>query len=203
MKFHTETHIVIDARKLEMLLRLGCEKDVIFNVICGKKHKSSGDKLIDDLLECLATKKTYNNWGGNRRNAGRKHFQVENQDENQVENQDESKLGTITLTSTTGVYSRNNTSNLSTTRVNPTLDEILDYARQQNDLAGMGGFKCSPDTAHDFYDYYSGIGWCLPNDAKTPILDWKPFLRKWARKPQFKTHEPETVNIDDPDHFVI
>lgn len=99
--------------------------------------------------------------------------------------------------------SRNNNNNLSTTRVNPTLDEILDYARQQNDLAGIGGFKCSPDTAHDFYDYYSGIGWCLPNDAKTPILDWKPFLRKWSRKPQFKTHEPETVNIDDPEHFVI
>ena len=88
-------------------------------------------------------------------------------------------------------------------KTNPTLDEILDYARQQNDLAGMGGFKCSPDIAHDFYDYYSGIGWCLPNDAKTPILDWKPFLRKWSRKPQFKTHEPETVNIDDPEHFVI
>lgn len=99
--------------------------------------------------------------------------------------------------------SRNNNNNLSTTRVNPTLDEILDYARQQNDLAGMGGFKCSSDTAHDFYDYYSGIGWCLPNDAKTPILDWKPFLRKWSRKPQFKTYESETVNIDDPEHFVI
>lgn len=203
MKFHTETHIILDARKLEMLLRLGCEKDVIFNVICGKKHKSSGDKLIDDLLECLATKKTYNNWGGSRRNAGRKHIKLENQDENQLENQDESKLGTITLTSTTGIYSRNNTSSKSYTRVNPTEQEVLDYAAQQNDMAGVGGFAVSQQEAQAFYDYYSGIGWVVSNDARTPIVDWKPFLRKWAKNPRFKNRESETVDINDPDHFLI
>lgn len=103
--------------------------------------------------------------------------------------------------------SRNNISNLSTTHVStftpPTEDEVLEYARQQNELAGMGGFACSDDDAHDFYDYYTGIGWIVPNDAQTPIRDWKPFLRKWTRNPKFKKQEPETVDINDPNNFLI
>lgn len=97
--------------------------------------------------------------------------------------------------------SGNINNNISTTRVNPSLDEVLAYAHQQNELAGMGGFSVTPEQAQDFYDYYSGIGWCLPNDAQTPILDWKPFLRKWVRNPKFK--KPETVDINDPDNFLI
>ena len=132
-----------------------------------------GKSIYNLLFKNITCREFSSNYGGRRENAGAK------------------KKETIISTP------------VKQSKTNPTLDEILDYARQQNDLAGMGGFKCSPDIAHDFYDYYSGIGWCLPNDAKTPILDWKPFLRKWSRKPQFKTHEPETVNIDDPEHFVI
>ena len=92
--------------------------------------------------------------------------------------------------------SREYTSSLSTTHVNtftpPTEEQVLDYARQQNECAGMGGFACPDDTAQAFYDYYTGIGWHLPNDAHTPILDWKPFLRKWATNPKYKPkEEPE------------
>ena len=47
----------------------------------------------------------------------------------------------------------------------------------------MGGFACSDEEALNFYDYYSGIGWVMPNDARTPIINWKPFLRKWIRNP--------------------
>lgn len=98
--------------------------------------------------------------------------------------------------------SRNNINNISTTRETPTQQEVLDYAAQQNDMAGVGGFPVSQSQAQDFYDYYSGIGWVLPNDAKTPIVDWKPFLRKWVRNPRFKKQD-ETVDINDPDHFLI
>jgi hypothetical protein len=99
--------------------------------------------------------------------------------------------------------SRNNNNNLSTTHVNPTEQEVLDYAKQQDDMAGVGGFAVSQEQAQAFYDYYSGIGWVLPNDAKTPIVDWKPFLRKWAKNPRFKNRESDTVDINDPDHFLI
>ena len=66
----------------------------------------------------------------------------------------------------------------------PTEKEVLDYAAQQNSFAGIGGFACSQEEAKQFFDYYSGIGWCLPNDAQTPIKDWKPFLRKWVSNPR-------------------
>lgn len=86
----------------------------------------------------------------------------------------------------------------------PTEDEVLEYARQQNDMAGVGGYAITEESAHDFYDYYAGIGWVLPNDARTPIRDWKRFLSKWARNPKFKPkRDPDTIDIDDPEHFVI
>lgn len=96
---------------------------------------------------------------------------------------------TNTITNTIqDTNSRDNILNNNTTRARktPSLDEVLEYARQQNGCAGMGGFTCSDEEATEFYDYYTGIGWIVPNDAKTPIVDWKPFLRKWVRNPRFK-----------------
>lgn len=92
------------------------------------------------------------------------------------------------------INSRKDSSSLQTTRVQPTQDEVLEYARQQNDMAGVGGFACTEEQAQDFYDYYSGIGWHLPNDAQTPILDWKPFFRKWVRNPKHKNESLKDPN---------
>ena len=39
----------------------------------------------------------------------------------------------------------------------PTENEVLEYAREQNSIAGMGGFPCSDEEALNFYDYYNGI----------------------------------------------
>lgn len=82
--------------------------------------------------------------------------------------------------------SRNNSCNLSTTRTRakeftpPTLEQVLDYAKQQNDIAGVGGFTCTPELADQFWTYYESQGWIKGNSAKTPISDWKPLLRRWA-----------------------
>ena len=107
----------------------------------------------------------------------------------------------VNVNDNANINSREYTSSLSTTHVTaftaPTEEQVLEYARQQNDCAGMGGFACSDDDAHDFYDYYAGIGWHLPNDAHTPILDWKPFLRKWVRNPKYKKPELE----EDPNEL--
>lgn len=98
--------------------------------------------------------------------------------------------------------------NISTTRarakqsafVPPTLDEVLAYATDQSACAGCGGFACDQRTAEEFWSYYSGLGWVLPNDAQTPIRDWKPFLRKWARSPnRFRF----ASNAPDPDDLPI
>lgn len=92
--------------------------------------------------------------------------------------------------------SREYTSSLSTTHVNtftpPTEQEVLDYAADQNQFASAGGFACPPEIAQAFYDYYSSTGWTLSNDARTPILNWKPKLRQWATNPKYKPkEEPE------------
>lgn len=92
---------------------------------------------------------------------------------------------------------------LQNTRVNPTQEQVLEYAAQQNNMAGVGGFACTPEQAQDFYDYYAGIGWILPNDAKTPIVDWKPFLRKWVRNPRFKNNDNDVPDINDLNNFKI
>lgn len=122
------------------------------------------------------------------------------------ERESESTLSTISI-------SRNNSYNLSTTRTRakeftpPTLQQVLDYAKQQNDMAGVGGFACSQQVARDFYDYYAGIGWVLPNDSRTPIVDWRPFLSKWARDPhRFQKPTGPTSHkrdINDPNNFII
>nr|DAI32342.1 MAG TPA: hypothetical protein [Caudoviricetes sp.] len=100
-----------------------------------------------------------------------------------------------------------NISRLSTTRDVPSLDDVLSYAAEQDSMAGCGGFVCPRTVAQDFHDYYASIGWTLPNDAHTPVRDWRPLLRRWARNPdRFRRADPpdpDRRNIDDPDNFVI
>ena len=55
-------------------------------------------------------------------------------------------------------------------------DEVYEYAQ-------ISGMMCSKEQAQDFYDYYSGIGWRIGNEFRTPINDWHPFWRKWLRNP--------------------
>jgi len=64
----------------------------------------------------------------------------------------------------------------------PTLEEVLEYAAQQNQMAGVGGFKCTPETAEQFWTHYESINWRMGNEARTPIANWKAKLRHWAIK---------------------
>lgn len=66
--------------------------------------------------------------------------------------------------------------------VPPTLEEVLEYAREQNNFAGCGGFACTPEQAEEFWSYYESQGWRIGNDSNTPIRDWKPKLRQWCIK---------------------
>lgn len=219
MKYKVQNNIVVDERKLNILLRLGCPEHIIFAKICGKKVRSSGDKLIDETLECLVSRKRYNNWGGNHNPQGKNQYnkrgQVDHQVDHQVDQPKTGQLGTLTSTNTitsVNTNSRNNSSLVSTARASnkfipPTIDEVKAYAKQQNDMAGVGGFACTEQIAQDFYDYYAGIGWMLPNDSRTPIVDWRPFLSKWARDSHRfqKTTQPRSRkrDINDPNNFII
>lgn len=95
MQYRSNTKILIDKRKLDLLIRLGCPDKQLLEIIKTGTFTPTGDKLIDDTLECLIDIKDFNNWGGAREGAGRKSNKNNNinQDEIQVENQDEIHLG--------------------------------------------------------------------------------------------------------------
>lgn len=81
----------------------------------------------------------------------------------------------------------------------PTLDEVLAYAKQQTEMAGVGGFPCAPYVAEQFWAHYQSQGWRKSNDAETPVRDWRAALRMWARGagPGRNNAPPSLINNDD------
>ena len=94
MQYQKNVKIVIDKRKLDTLVRLGVSDENLLSVIKTQRFEPTGDSLIDDYLSTLVDIKEFSNWGGNRKNSGRKpkNNQLENQDDFHLENQDESNL---------------------------------------------------------------------------------------------------------------
>lgn len=70
MQYKNNIKISIDKRKLEILLRVGCPENVIWETIKTGKITKTGDKLIDDNLETFMDIKEFNNWGGNHNPKG-------------------------------------------------------------------------------------------------------------------------------------
>ena len=91
MQYKNTQKIVIDKRKLDILLRLNCPKENIYEAIVNNKIIYTNDELIDDNLESFVDIKIFDNWGGARNGAGRKssNNNKKNQDEIQDVNQDE------------------------------------------------------------------------------------------------------------------
>lgn len=72
------------------------------------------------------------------------------------------------------------TPSITTNTTIPTLDEVLNYAKEMNSMAGIGGFICSEKVAEQFWSYYQAQNWRIGNEFSTPIKDWKAKLRNWA-----------------------
>ena len=117
-----------------------------------------------------------------------KNNQLENQDENQLENQDGNQVedkdrDNIYFNNNNIINNNNINNNINTRVINkkiPTLDEFLTWAKQQNDFAGVGGFKCSKTQAEQFWHHYSSQGWVTANNI--PIADWQSKFREWCVK---------------------
>ena len=65
---------MIDERKLEILFRLGCPDAQIIELLKTKTFTPTGDKLIDDTLECLIDCKQFDNRGGNHNPSGKNQY---------------------------------------------------------------------------------------------------------------------------------
>lgn len=90
MQYQKNIKIIIDKRKLDVLTRIGCPDEKILSLLKTGKFEPTGDKLIDETLECLVDIREFDNWGGRRQGAGRPR---KNQDENQLDIQDENQDG--------------------------------------------------------------------------------------------------------------
>ena len=182
MQYKNTKKIILDQRKLETLFRIGCPDNLIIELLKTGTFTPTGDSLIDDNLESLIDHKLFNNenWGGKREGAGRpKNNQDENQDENQDKNQDTDKYIDIynnTRDSNNGGMGGKEKGGF----VPPTLEEVLEYARQQNSFAGVGGFACTDEQATDFFNHYDRQGWLLGNGIH--MANWHSGLMKWAKE---------------------
>ena len=102
MQYKNATKIIIDKRKLDILIRIGCPDKQILELIKTGKFTKTGDSLIDETLECLADFKEFKNWGGNHNPKGISGYnkkknnrqvdgQVDKQDDCQVVDKDKDK----------------------------------------------------------------------------------------------------------------
>lgn len=70
MQYRQTKKIIIDERKLSILIRCGCPDKQLLDVIKTGKFEKTGDDLIDEILECLCERKEFKNWGGNHNPKG-------------------------------------------------------------------------------------------------------------------------------------
>lgn len=74
----------------------------------------------------------------------------------------------------------------------PTLQEVIDYAAEQTQWRGVGGFRCPRSVAEEFWAHYDSQGWKKSNDSATPVTNWQSALRLWAKKQhQFEKPQPD------------
>lgn len=187
MQYKQTTKIIIDKRKLDILIRLGCSETVLLDRIKSGKFVKTGDDLIDENLETLLDVKSFKNWGGKRANSGNKkknQFQVENHLDNQVENQDASHLADKDIDKEKDkdrdIFSRK--------FKKPSFEEVEQYCKERNN-------HIDPNK---WYDYYTANGWKV---GRNPMKDWKATVRTWERKNKTEAKE-QTVYVEEGKFYI-
>lgn len=79
-----------------------------------------------------------------------------------------------------GVGEKEKNENIRGAFVVPSEKEVLEYAKQMDGIAGIGGFKCSRYTAEQFWSHYQSCGWIGGNGVH--LTDWKAKLKEWCIK---------------------
>lgn len=110
MQYKQNKKIIIDKRKLDILIRLGCPDVQILELIKTGDFTRTGDSLIDDTLECLIDRRDFKNWGGNHNPTGKNQYTKRGQVDHQVDHQVElGQLAGQVVDKDIDIY--NNTSN--------------------------------------------------------------------------------------------
>ena len=194
MQYQTNVKIVIDKRKLDTLIRLGVSDQNLLSLLKTQRFESTGDALIDEYLSTLVDVKEFSNWGGNRKNSGRKpkNNQLENQDDNQLENQDDCNLDDkdkdiyITGNSVTGnsvTDSKEKKKNIQKKKerkrnAQTLFDETEFYQETIPDSLKEIAYKLNPfQNAQPTYEAFKDYN--LQHARKA--ADWKAAWRNWLR----------------------
>lgn len=74
MQYKSNKKIIIDKRKLDTVIRLGCPSDVLLCLITTGTFSPTGDSLIDENLESMREEKEFTNWGGNHNPTGKNQY---------------------------------------------------------------------------------------------------------------------------------
>ena len=83
----------------------------------------------------------------------------------------------------------------------PTETEVLAYAKQMNDLAGTGGFKCTEQQALLFHAYFERMKWKDKNG--TPVYEWEKAFKYWVRRDEQNSYSKEQQDgIPDTPRYV-
>ena len=195
MQYKQNQKIIIDRRKLDILIRLGCPDIQILELIKTGDFTRTGDSLIDETLECLIDIKDFDNWGGKREGAGRKpknqlEFQDENQDENQLDNQDgnQDAIQVVDKDIDKEKYKEIKERDIKgkplkeKKNIRPSLEEVIGYCKERNN-------KVNPNK---WYDYYESNGWKV---GRNPMKDWKASVRLWEHNNFGQQEENEDENL--------
>lgn len=187
MQYKNATKLIIDKRKLDILLRLGCPDKQLLEIIKTGEFTKTGDSLIDETLDCLVDIKSFSNWGGSRENSGRKSSKNNdiNQDENHLENQVENHLANQDMFQVVDIDKDKDIYNINNNKIfkKPTLEEVKAYCLER---------KNNVD-ADRWLNYYTSNGWKV---GKNPMKDWKAAVRTWERKEKPQKVE-EKILIDE------
>lgn len=177
MQTRKSKKIIIDAVKLETLIRLGCPQDVIYKAITENKITKQGDELIDTLLESLIDIREFTNWGGNHNPTGKNQYSKNNilgqvdhqvdrgQDIGQVVDKDKDLDNKIIKDLKEKEINKEKEKRFS----KPSIDEIKSYCLERNN-------EVDPER---FFNFYESKGWKIGN---SPMKDWKAAVRTWEAK---------------------
>lgn len=169
--YNKNVKIVIDKRKLETLIRLGVSDKDLLSVITTQSFEPTGDELIDDYLSTLVDVKEFTNWGGSRKNSGRKSknnqvdFQVEKQDALNLADKDIYIDNNIRIDKNKGVKGGKEKEGFK----KPTVEDVRAYCAERSNSVD----------AERFVDFYSAKDWCI---GKNKMKDWKAAVRTWEKQ---------------------
>ena len=165
MQYQTNVKIVIDKRKLDTLIRLGVSDENLLSLLKTQRFEPTGDALIDEYLSTLVDVKEFSNWGGNRKNSGRKpkNNQLENQDDNQLENQDDCNLDDKDIDIDKDIYVTGNS---------VTGNSVTDSKEKKKNIQKKKGRKSNAQTLFDETEFYQET---IPASLKEIAAKLNPF----------------------------